>query len=169
MASILKVDEIQDISGKKILQNTGGVLQVVNASYSTLVSNTSGSFADTGLSASITPTSSSSKILVLVSQYHRIVSSINNISGDIGNINLLRDSTSIFTTDDLIGVQAACPSGDVVLYHFYNSLVHLDSPATTSEVTYKTQMKLRLTGGTRQIYAQYQNKPSTMTLVEVSA
>ena len=167
--SIIKVDEVQDLAGKKILQNTGGVLQVVNASYATVVSNTSSSFADTGLSATITPTSSSSKILVLVSQYHRIVSSINDTAGDIGSIDLLRDSTSILTTDDLLGVQAACPSGNVVMYHFYNSLVHLDSPATTSAVTYKTQMKLRLTGGTRQIYAQYQNKPSTMTLVEISA
>ena len=46
---------------------TGSVLQVVTASTSTEVSVSSGTYTDTGLSASITPISASSKILVLTS------------------------------------------------------------------------------------------------------
>jgi len=46
----------------------GSVLQVVNATYATSTSNNTGTYADTGLTASITPTSASSKILVLANQ-----------------------------------------------------------------------------------------------------
>ena len=68
----------------------GTVLQVVNATYSTQVDTTSGSYVDTGLTASITPSSSTSKILVLVS--HQI--SISASTG-YGNVQLLRGSTSV--------------------------------------------------------------------------
>ena len=47
---------------------TGSVLQVVQAEYSSETSSTSGTYADTGLTATITPTTSSSKILVSVNQ-----------------------------------------------------------------------------------------------------
>jgi hypothetical protein len=46
---------------------SGAVLQVVNATYSTYTSSSSSTFADTGLTASITPSATSSKILVIVS------------------------------------------------------------------------------------------------------
>ena len=44
----------------------GKILQVVNATYSTQTTSSSSTYADTGLSASITPSSSSSKVLVIV-------------------------------------------------------------------------------------------------------
>ena len=70
---------------------TGSVLQVVNATYSTLTSSSSGSYSDTGLTASITPTSSTSKILVIVSQ-----SCLNCGSATNGiNIKLVRGSTDL--------------------------------------------------------------------------
>ena len=64
--SILKVDQIQDTAGKKILQNTGGVLQVVEGTRTDGTNTASSSYVDAGLSATITPTSSSSKVLVVV-------------------------------------------------------------------------------------------------------
>ena len=157
------------ISGVSAVQQySSRVFQVVQGTSTTQTSNTTDTYADANLSASITPSSSTSKVLVLVSQSHRIVSSINNISADIGVIRLLRAATSIFETDNLLGVQAACPSGDVILYHWLNPIVYLDSPATTSSITYKTQMKLRLTGGARQIYSQYNSTTSTITLLEIA-
>jgi hypothetical protein len=47
---------------------TGSVLQVVNATYATQVSNSTSTYADTGLTATITPKFATSKILVLVNQ-----------------------------------------------------------------------------------------------------
>ena len=151
------------------LARAGNVLQVVQGLSTTQTSNVTNVYADTNLSASITPSVATNKVLVIVSQYHRIVGSVNDINADIGVVDLLRGASSIFETDDLLGVQAACPSGNVILYHWYNTIVYLDSPSTTSSTTYKTQMKLRLTGGARQIYSQFQSKPSTITLLEIAA
>ena len=55
------------IAGTK-LTGVGKVLQVVNATYSTDTSTTSTSYVDTGLTATITPLFSTSKVLVLISQ-----------------------------------------------------------------------------------------------------
>ena len=81
MASKIKVDELETVdgSGTIALQNqlsgmtgvsmpTGSVLQVVSANYATEWSSTSSTFADTGLTATITPSATSSKILVLCNQ-----------------------------------------------------------------------------------------------------
>ena len=67
--SILKVNQIQDTAGKKILQSTGGILQVVQKidTATTTVSNTgsNATFVTFGsLSQAFTPTSSSSKVLL---------------------------------------------------------------------------------------------------------
>jgi hypothetical protein len=65
MSSILKVSEIQDPTGKKILQNTGSILQVVNHSYTTNTSTTGGYVDAGGSSFTITPTSATNKILII--------------------------------------------------------------------------------------------------------
>ena len=70
---------------------TGSVLQVVNATYSTETATTSTSFIDTGLSGSITPLYSTSKILV--------IATINGVGKDGSTqiaFKLLRGSTSLF-------------------------------------------------------------------------
>ena len=73
MTSIIKVDTIQTAAGGTPTASSlgiggvGKIGQVVQATTSTESTNTSASYADTGLSASITPTSTSSKILVLCS------------------------------------------------------------------------------------------------------
>ena len=104
MASKIKVDQLEtaDGSGTIALQNqlsglasssmpTGSVLQVVNATYSTTVIMSSNTYADTGLTATITPSSTSSKILVVVNQ-QGLKTGNNSASNDIG-VQLLRGST----------------------------------------------------------------------------
>ena len=66
--------------------STGSVLQVVNGSTYTKVSSTSSTYADTGLSASITPSSTSNKVLVIVNQF--LIKSTHNT---YGGLKLLRD------------------------------------------------------------------------------
>ena len=161
--SILKVDEIQDTTGKKILQNTGGVLQVVNATAGASQSTTSSTFVDTTLSASITPTSSTSKILVICQPNIRVY---NNSGSDArGDFRILRGSTEVSK------FRARCYDygGSGAILDIGSSLVGLDSPATTSSTTYKMQyakhqgVAVELNGGGSA------DDLSTLTLIEISA
>jgi hypothetical protein len=139
----------------------GSVLQVVNATYGTLVSSTTNSYVDTGLTATITPTSASSKILVLVSQNG--VSKTSVFAADIGLI-LLRGATTITGISLSWGYGLSSRIDDNTL-----STCYLDSPATTSATTYKTQFKNSDAAGT--VYLQYNgtNAVSTITLMEIAA
>ena len=130
---------------------TGSVLQVVQGSYNTEFSTTSSTFADIGLSASITPSSSSNKILVLYSVGYLMQDT--NIAG----LQLLRGSTVIQSS---VRVAHALHAS-----YFHNEF--LDSPATTSSTTYKIQSN-KNTGSS---FATCWNaqQPSTITLMEIKA
>ena len=110
----------------------GKVLQVVNATFGTATNSTSSTFADLGLSASITPSSTSSKILVAVH-----LSGCQKNNNALLGTRLLRNSTTIYTIDNMSLYTAntnenAC--GSV-------STSYLDSPSTTSATTYKIQFR----------------------------
>lgn len=132
--STLKVNAIQNTSGTNIL---GKILQVVQVTKTdTQTSTTAATWIDvTGLSASITPTSSSSKILVHVTL---------NGSCQINMFaRLVRGATAIAVGDVASNrVQHSIGSyyqyGDGNINHTHN-LTYLDSPATTSTTTYKIQ------------------------------
>ena len=144
---------------------TGSVLQVVQAEYSTSTSTTSGTFTDSGLTASITPTSSTSKILVLINQQIRAVKSG---SADTGyGLRILRGSTTIFTRDDSATAQYyTTQAGTSADLRYQNTMIYLDSPATTSSTTYKTQIN---SFNTSTVAAQHGSQPSTITLMEIAA
>lgn len=136
----------------------GKILQVVNATYSTQTSSSSSTYADTGLTASITPSSSSNKILVFAT--------IAGVYKDTGNTylkaRLVRGSTELFLIDDVAGYTgstAAIGVGNV-------SASYLDSPATTSSTTYKVQFASSLNVAKVQI--QTSSSTSTITLMEVA-
>jgi len=144
------------------LAGAGGVLQVVNATYATSTSNNTGTYADTGLTASITPTSSSSKILVLVNQNG--VYADGNAQAGV-NLKLLRGATDLATFGLGVGVHAS--TGTSNLSFGSSSTCYLDSPATTSATTYKTQFA-RASGG--QVFVQEgTGTVSTITLMEIAA
>jgi len=140
----------------------GSVLQVVSTSYSTEFTTSSGSAADTGLSVTITPTSATSKILILLSQQMYIY----NGGGDSGVIiNILRNGTN------LIGVNGH--SGYIAGYNSSNPeivwnlpITFLDSPATTSALTYKTQAAATV-GAT--VITCWNSNASTITVMEIAA
>jgi hypothetical protein len=113
---------------------SGSVIQVVTSVYSTRqsFSATLGTYYDTGLTATITPTSSTSKILVLVTATHQ--SAYNSTTNAGSALGLKRGGTRIagFVGSHVATVSNAeniAPTGNIVL---------LDSPATTSAVTYTT-------------------------------
>jgi hypothetical protein len=138
----------------------GSVLQVVQSVYSTAFNTSSTTLVDTGLSASITPTSASSKILVIVSQS----GFVNYSSGsNTFNTSLIRNSSEIVRQ----GQVQASVSG---FTFFTNNITYLDSPATTSSTTYKTQVNTGASANT--IYLQWASSSagsSTITLMEIAA
>ena len=138
----------------------GAVLQVVSAVTSTEVTTALATYVDTGLSASITPTSSSSKILVILS--HGSNEKTNGSGNNRLYLKLLRGSTdlAIFGNGLLYTATALVNRGSA-------SFNYLDSPATTSSVTYKTQFTNGDAGASVQV--QTNNSPSSITLMEIAA
>jgi len=112
----------------------GKIAQVVQA-VKTDTASTSSSFADTGLSASITPSSSSSKVLVLCT--------LGGVSGANTSFKgkLVRGSTDIFVGDSASNRPQASAAGQTSDNYEIQQLVmnFLDSPSTTSSTTYKAQ------------------------------
>jgi len=146
--------------------STGKVLQIVSSNTDTEVNTTSTSFTDTGLSATITPSSTSSKILILTRQSTWVERSGGESAQ--GWVNLLRGSTQInqtFITNECgLNNESDRAVTNVV------SECYLDSPNTTSAVTYKTQQKVGFTTSSPQIATQKggTNYFSTITLMEIA-
>ena len=108
---------------------TGSVLQVVSATYNTSTAITSATFVATGLSASITPTSSSSKILIIAS------GTIYNSGTNQTDYTIFRNATTnLCPTSGRGFAEAYSPSASGQGGQI--SAVFLDSPATTSSTAY---------------------------------
>lgn len=115
---------------------SGSMIQVVNGFTSTgVVTTVNSTYIDTGITATITPTSASNKILVLVN-----ICGMWRASGNTWNrigIKLLRDST-------VLGIEALAQSWTNTSLEFRNGgLMYskLDSPSSTSALTYKVQFQ----------------------------
>jgi hypothetical protein len=145
----------------------GKVLQVVQATTSTNTSNTTATFTDTTLTVNITPSSATSKVLVMVSQNTEVGASAQDANGAI---RLMRNATAIYE-----------PYGSAfegLLYWVGGGLVYgtgmytfsyLDSPATTSAITYKTQSRLGASGSSRYVKTQPQGAQSSIIALEIGA
>jgi hypothetical protein len=148
----------------------GKVLQVVSATYSTETTTASTTYADTGLTASITPSSATSKVMILVSQSLAIETS--SAAGDVGGaIRLMRDSTGIFNNAaeyQTAYFTSATFTGTYFIVG-YTNIMYLDSPATTSALTYKTQGRSYDTANGEKIKTQVSSATSTITLLEIGA
>ena len=142
----------------------GAVLQVVQATTSTSTIITSTSYVDTTLTASITPTSASNKILVITSQASLIVHTANTVIEGFGQ--LLRTSTSLMIKSG--EVNAPVGANGFTVGNLGVDFVYLDSPNTTSSTTYKTQGKVSTTSNSGQIRFQTSSQISTITLIEIA-
>jgi len=135
MALILNGDTgitypVATATGSATQASAGRVLQVVSSQSTSSYSTSSASFVASGLSISITPSSSTSKVLILA----RIaVSFPSNTSGGAGGgIALYRGSTALYTPQNYewyLNVNTIAPRGT-------QTINYLDSPASTSSVTY---------------------------------
>ena len=137
---------------------TGSVLQVVSATYDVQVTTTSTSYVTTGLSATITPSSSSSKILIIVSDVIRAASSGDCnwtvFRGTVSGTNLASSGYFVYGT-------ATAGSTTVVTGISIN---YLDSPSTTSATTYTLGFK---SSGVS-VNSQHGGATATITLMEIA-
>jgi len=131
----------------------GKVLQVVTATNSTASDTTSTSFTSSGLEASITPSSTSNKILVITSNSVEAAGT----SGFSSYFSIYRDSTNLGDLSMGFGV---IYSGISIV----NPTI-LDSPSTTSSVTYKFMGRTQSASTTT--YFQRYNALGTITLLEI--
>ena len=173
MASQLRVDKIVPVDGAPT-GGGGGIIQVVHSSATTETSQsnsgtTQDTLTDTGLSATITPKFSTSKVLVLVHQTYQIDNGNNNVQFQINM--LLRDGSNNVLHGGL-GYNALRWKEQYAASNVY-SLNFLHSPNTTSAFTYKMTMNYYyMSSGSGDLRAQRDdqaNCQSEMTLMEVSA
>jgi hypothetical protein len=144
----------------------GKVLQVVSASTTTSTTISTTSMADSGITATITPTSATSKILVIFSASVRSTRAANETKSQA---QLLRGATKIIdmNAESFIGAQFVGATNSDIIGQMTNH--YLDSPATTSATTYKVQGSVNSTGGSQAINFQYNSSQSTITLMEIGA
>ena len=156
MTMIISGDNGLTYPNSTVQASAGVVLQVVNATYSTSTQTSTSTFVNTGLTASITPKFSTSKILVIVNQQGLYTAASNYFNG----LQLLRGSTVLVA----IGGTGSTTAGN--LYISSASTSYLDSPATTSSTTYSTQFKSTNNNGA--VGVQIGGEPSTITLLEIA-
>ena len=146
-----------------VQQPAGAVLQVVQATYSTATSTTSTSFVTTGLSASITPSSSTSKILVLMSMGD--VAAQNTSSANAAGFTLYKNGSNLTSNlGSQISYNSISTSG-LTIGGF--SSTYLDSPATTSSTNYAVFFKSA--GASTTVTTFRDNTLGVITLMEIAA
>jgi hypothetical protein len=137
---------------------SGSVLQVIQTENSTQVDTTSSTYVSTGLTATITPSATSSKILVCA-QVNGVYKDGSNQEG-VG-IRLKRGSSEI----KVLAIRAAGDSSDIQSVGTVGADI-LDSPNTTSATTYSIDMKA--TGNAANAYVQVYGVTSSITLMEIA-
>lgn len=172
-------DDVVEVYDGSVFKAVGPdkILQVVSTSKTDTFTSTSTSFVTvTGLSASITPSTATSKVLVIA----QIAWGLSSANASVGQFKVTRGGTDIYVGDSASNRTQAVFGGfngsalrELLLS---GSIVHLDSPATTSATTYQVEAKLGAAGTlyvNRSSFdddvANYVRGASSITVMEVSA
>ena len=160
MTMIISGDNGLTFPNSTIQASAGSVLQVVNATTSTVTSTSSSTFVSTSLAATITPKFATSKILVIVD-----ANGIHKSGATSVGLKLIRGATSILAFESLscyTGTSADNAIGS-------SSINYLDSPATVSSTTYTIQIASQNNTGTAYINDTNNGTTiSTITLMEIA-
>ena len=140
----------------------GKLLQVQSAIYASSTSSTTDSYIDTGLADTITCSATSSKVLVIVmingvGKYDANIQVYTTLNRDIGGAGY----TQLDEMDGVAGYDGATGRNFIGTV----GMTYLDSPSSTSELTYKAMFKAGAATG----YVQYNSAASSITLIEIGA
>ena len=155
MSSELRVDRIIPVNGVPT-GGGGGIVQVVQDTINSETSTANTTYTASGLSLSITPTSTSSKILVLFNI--PVQKGASNLRVSVG---LFRNGSEIYLAN-----REACFNNLSSQATETVSGMFLDSPATTSAVTY--DVRVRVSSGSGTFYWSVSSTVCTLTAMEVS-
>lgn len=154
-----------------VLSAAGGgkVLQVIQATTSTSTNTTATTYGNTTLSGSITPSATDSKILLLISQTMDTQSNTTQNQEVALKVvqTISATDTDIYENTAFMKINADYGAFGYAQTRGTYAVNILDSPSTTSAVTYKTMMKNVVSGGSAT--AQTGNQPSHMILIEIGA
>jgi hypothetical protein len=161
---ILAADSTASTGLKWVTPAGGGkVLQVVQSVYTTQTTVASTTYADTGLTATITPSSATSKVLVIVNQNSE---SFREQDNNGIHVRVLRGATTLLTIANALFTYHI---GGTSIIGANVNYTYLDSPATTSATTYKTQGKADSAANNGRAVFQSSSNPSMITLLEIGA
>ena len=146
--AILTADQMNNLRG------AFRVLQVIEGRSTTQVANSTTSYVDTGLTATITPQATTNKILVIATTPIYMADSDCNVF-----LQVLRGGTSLAINQQN---DSNSPNAQTT-----SSMIILDTPATTSATTYKVQFKNNVSSRTS--YAMNASQFGSIILVEISA
>lgn len=170
--NLVKLDgtaKLPAVDGSQLTNvSAGKVLQVVQGGITARTTVNTTTFTDIGVNASITPTSTNSKILVTVGG----TLSNNNNNGTYSLLKLFRDNTEI-------GSGTGSTYNAFIIHLMANnyetnsfSQMHLDSPNSTSAITYKLKLSAQ-SGSVAVVGGRGDNNdhaaPTTITLMEIGA
>ena len=139
----------------------GTVKQVINSVFNSSFSTSSTSWVDTGFSATITPTSATSKILILFNAGGLVRPAV---ASECPRLQIVRGaSTYVYGGGNIYYTTSSFDYSDWYLF-----LNWQDSPATTSSTTYKIQMQTRL-GNSCTMNNSSGGQQASIQLVEIAA
>jgi hypothetical protein len=145
------------------------IKQIVVQNYGTETNVSNTSYADTNITADITPASTANKVLVIASPNSDGYVNVSTYRQFF--LRLLRDSTELMNKQIHIGADKN-PTNDYVYGSIDGTMVYLDSPSSTSALTYKLQAKVSSTANNCNVRINGDNSAggaeSTLTLIEVS-
>ena len=155
------------ITPKSAIHPTGSFLQVVQTVDTTSQQNvTSTSYTDAGsLSVNITPASSSNKILIMATTNCQVFRQEDEATA---GLRLLRDSTEIIEYPYAFVLEAESSSNSRVFYNLNHVTTYLDSPSSTSQITYKIQLKVYTDANTNRLSYNQNNSKSIITAMEIA-
>ena len=176
MSSQLRVDKILPVDGAPT-GGGGGIVQIKSATKTDRQESSTSTYADvTGMSVSITPKFSSSKIYIAINVH------VGGIAASYIGFKVLRDSTVVTQGTHPTGNRSPVSFGGRIDQDYDNFMVSfnfLDSPATTSSTTYKVQFASLLSPASRKVVVNGTGDDanetytlsgtSTITVMEVSA
>ena len=158
--ALSKIDVANMLTGTVPTSNGGNkIAQTLNVINNTEAASSSSTFATTGLNLNITPSATSSKILIIVTQ----AGVGKNSSNTKCRLKLQRGTSDIHQFDDDAGYN----NGTASNYVGSSSVCYLDSPSTTSETNYRTVFAS--SADSSNVSVNTNASDSTMTLMEILA